>query len=200
MIGNVYQISSVPAKLDISTVKPRLSAGYIKAKLDIQKSDPYIEMHQRNIKLDVDSSACFAEEGHKTARMLMAEYAQQGLQGAQDATHETAVEGQMMVHAGPHENVYKEVAKQQFKGQVADTGIKFIPSVKPTLTWEENDLQMEWHPLKYNCSWTTASWADINLEQKGSVTISEVQKPEFHIQYTGSTNTLYLFHSLDMTV
>jgi hypothetical protein len=197
LIGNVIQMSSIPAKIDISTVTPVLAAHYVKANLEIEKTPGYIDMYSKNITCNVDSSACQAEEGHKTARMLMAEYAQQGMSAAQECAHDTAVEGQMMVHAGRGEKVIQGVAKEEMMGEVPNTGIKFSPSERPTITWNKNELVMDGHPAKNVYNWTTSLWADMQLERKGSVTVTETQKPELNIEYPGDTNTLQAFHTLD---
>jgi hypothetical protein len=190
--NNVLQIYTIPAKLDISTVKPLLSEKYVPAELDIGKTPCYVEMQSRNITCEIDSSACFAEEGHKTVAMLTEDYAREGIEAAQAYTHQSAVIGQMFVHSGKGENVINEVAKQKVEGGLCENGIKFIPSQRPAVTWNENELAIDGHPSKYTCNWTTTTLADLQLERKGSVTINEIQKPEIHIDYVGK-----MFSALD---
>jgi hypothetical protein len=190
--NNVLQIYTTPAKLDISTVKPVMSENYVPAELDIEKTPCYVEMQSRNITCEIDSSACWAEEGHKTVAMLTADYARQGIEAAREYTHKSAVIGQMMVHAGKGENVIKEVAKQEVTGGLCESGIKFIPSQRPTITWNKNELAIDGHPSEYTCNWSTTTWADLQLERKGSVTITEIQKPEIDIEYVGN-----MFSALD---
>jgi hypothetical protein len=196
--NNVLRMYSIPAKIDITTVKPLISAKYVKAKLDIQKTPAYVDMQSKNITCNIDSSACMAEEGHKTTKMLTEDFAQQGMRDIHDTMHETAVKGQELVHAGKSvKNFFKNLAKQKVRGSVPLTGIKFIPSQRPTITWSMNELKMEGHPAKYDINWDTTTFADISIKREGSVTVTEVQKPELHIEYVGNTDTLYLFHSMD---
>lgn len=189
--NNVLRIYTVPAKLDVSTIKPRLSESYVPSKLDIEKFPSYIDMHSSNITCDVDSSACMAEEGQITISMLTDEFAQEGINSIQKYAHDKAVLGQQMIHARKHENVVKEAAKQMVKGDLCQSGIKFIPSERPTITWYDNELDIDGHPGKITCDWTTTTFADIQVEQAGDIKITEVQKPEIHIEYVGTMyNTL----------
>lgn len=190
---NVLRIYTIPAKLDISTVRARLSAKYVHAHLDIEKSPCYLDMHSKNIRCEIDSSACRAEEGLKSVDMLTRDFAEDGLEALRKFTHETAVLGQAIVHAGKHENVIKEAAKQKVKGEPCHSGIKFIPSVRPKIIWHENELDIEAHTGKVTCNWDTTTFADVELEQAPSISITEVQKPEIHIEYVGS-----MFNTLDI--
>jgi hypothetical protein len=194
--NNVLQVYTIPAKLDISTVTPVLSSKYVPAKLEIEKTPGYVDMQSRDITCDIDSSECWAEEGHKTNMMLLEDNAQQCIADAQEGTHQVAEIGQLMVHAGHGENVYKEVAKQNNTGEIPDTGIKFIPSQGPTITWNMNQLVMDGHPAQNTYDWTTAAWPDTQLERKGNVTINEIQQPELHIEYTGDNSTFHLLDQL----
>ncbi|HEX2937541.1 MAG TPA: DUF6470 family protein, partial [Ruminiclostridium sp.] len=138
MIGNVLQFTSIPAKIDISSVSAKLSSTYIPSKLDIEKTPAELEIHSKNITCDIDSSECMAEEGHKTTDMLIKEYADQGLQSLQEYAHNLAVEGDMLIHAGKGEDVYKELAGQYLEADIQEPGIKFIPSERPKITWNKN--------------------------------------------------------------
>lgn len=190
--NNVLRIYTIPAKLDISTVKPRLSANYVHARLDIEQTPCYVDIHSKNITCEIDTTACKAEEGLKTVRMLTEDFAKEGLEALREFAHEKAVLGQKIVHADKGENVLVEDAKQKIKGEMCLSGIKFIPSVRPTVIWHENELRYDPHPSITRYNWTTTTFADVQLEQAPSIDIRLVQKPEIHIEYVGS-----MFNTLD---
>lgn len=197
MIGNVLQFYSIPAKIDISSTQTRLSSRYVPAKLDIEKIPAKLDISTKNITCNIDSSECFAEEGQKSVAMLISDYAQEGLNSIRDYAHSLAVEGQMYIQAEPGEDVLKEVAKAYLSGDTPESTIKFIPSERPKITWNMNEIHIDWRPAKYICNWTVASRPDSQIEQTGQVTITEVQKPELHFVYTGNPDG---YHILDKIV
>lgn len=192
MQTNVLNITTVPARIDISTTKAMLSASCVKSGLDIEKTPASVDMRSKNITFDQDSSQCWAEEGHMTTAMLVAEYARDGMESVAEYAHSSAVIGQEIVHAQRGENVYREVEKAKRNGDIPNTTIKFIPSVKPVITWNENQLDIDGHPEKDTFNWTTSQFADVRLEREGSISVTETQEPEIHIEYTGDNNTLHL--------
>lgn len=197
MLGNVIQIHSVPAKIDISSVSARIGAHSIPSKLDIEKIPSKLEIHTRNIQVQIDNTECFAEEGHKTISMLIKEKAEEGMQAIKDYTHELSVEAYMYNQAEKGEDVLKELAQNYVSGEIPDVGIKFIPSHRPKITWIENSIKTDWQPAKYICNWTVAPRPAVSVERLGSVTITEVQKPELHIEYLGYPEG---YHILDKLV
>ena len=199
MLGNVLQITSTFGRLDVSTTKPVMSEPYTPANLRIERSAPaHIEVQNKNITCNIDSTACLADEGHKTISRLTAEYAADGLASAGEYAKSESQIGQWLVHAQKGENVYKEAAKAELSGNVPDTSIKFVPSVRPTITWNLNELHITGVPEQDNYNWSTASRTSESLVQKGSVAITEPVKPSIDIEVNGDFNTLELFHSVDV--
>lgn len=190
--NNVLKITTVKGRLAESSVRGELSDHYVKADLKIDRTPAHVDMHSENITCEVDYTDSFASEGDKTVAMLTADFAESGIENAQNAAHNTAVEGQLLVHAAKGEDVFKEVAGEFTSGNIPNTGIKFIPSVRPTITWHKNSLEMEGHPEKDVYNWTTSTRADISMIKKGGVTVSVAQEPEINIEYTGDPNTLHL--------
>jgi len=197
MLVNLIRIHSIPAKIDISSVSARIGAHSVPSKLDIEKIPSKLEIHQKNIQVQIDSTECFAEEGHKTISMLIKENAEEGMQALRDYAHELSVEAYMYNQAGKGEDVLKELAKKYVSGEIPNVGIKFIPSQRPKISWIENSVQTDWQPAKYICNWTISPWPEVYMERLGSVTITEVQKPELHIEYLGSPEG---YHILDKLV
>jgi hypothetical protein len=198
VLGYVLRVISTFGRLDFSTVKPVMSEPYRPAGLRIQQITPaHIETQSRNITCNIDSTACLAEEGHKTTRQLTDEYGEQGVEAVNEYAHKEASLGQWLVHAQKGENVYKEAAESELKGDIPDTGIRFVPSVRPQITWNMNALRITGVPEKDNYRWSTTTWAPASLEREASLTVTEPVKPEIHMDVTGNFNTLRLFQSVD---
>lgn len=190
---NCLNITTVKAKIDINTVKPLMSDRYIKADVDRKTNNPHFDIHTKNIECHIDSSACRAQEGLKSESMLMEDFASQGLQDARDCAKKAAYDGQMMLKTFKNSNYKVSEQKQKLKQLPSLTGIRFIPTVRPNITWEENDIHSDYHPLSYDFNWDTHSFADINVVRKNDIDIEVLQKPEIHMEYVGD-----MFKKLDV--
>lgn len=189
---NQLSITTTKAKLDFHTVKPLMSDTYIKSDLEIQKQSAKLNMQSRNIRCEVDSSACRAEEGLKSVFELADDFAAKGMQDAREAAHDLAVRGQEFVHAKPGQNVILDEIKVKVKERPPLTGIKFIPSQRPEITWHENKLDIDFEPLKQNFSWNVHSRANIEVLRKPQLDIFMTEEPSMHIEYVGD-----MFKKLD---
>jgi hypothetical protein len=195
VLGNVIQISTTPARIDISTVRPLYDYIHINSQLDIEKTQARLDISSRDIKCDIDSTNCRAEEGLKTTSQLTADYARAGIENAQNVAHEASVEGQEIIHAGPHERAQQEIDKEKvINGQQKEYGLAFIPSQGPQITWEKNEIYMNYQPEQYMYHWNVSTKPDTQMVRSGSVSITMTQQPSITFLYTGDTNTL---NSLD---
>lgn len=186
MIGNVLDIHTVPAKIEVHSTSASLSEHYVPSKLEIDKTPAHIDMQSKNITVNVDSSACQAEEGHKTISQLTEEYAKAGMESIQQFAHNASVVRSQLLDAKRGEDVYKEISKQSLQFEIPETGLKFIPSEPPKISWNMNELKIEGHREKDTFNWKTTTWPDIRQQSYGGVTVDEVQKPEVQITYTGN--------------
>lgn len=189
MISNVLRIHSTPTKLDITTVTPYIVASYVNSELNIQKTPAQLNINQKNIKCQIDSTRCLAEEGHKTIEQLTADYAQQGIEDAQNAAKEAAIEGQEILEAMPHEKVFQEIEKSKVFDNQAEYGLKFIPSQGPVISWEQNYINTDYQPAKQDFQWNTSIKPDTRLERTGSVNITVSQYPKLDIEYVGDISS-----------
>jgi hypothetical protein len=190
--NNQLRITCVHPRLDFKTVNPVMSEPYTKAELSIKATAPHFDIHSKDITCEIDSSECRAEEGLKSVKRLIADYAEIGIESAKQAAHATAEEGQMMVHAKKGENVAIELAKQKIKEKPHISGIKFIPTSRPSITWNENHIESNFVESKQSIDWNVASRANISEPIKNSLTVTEVQDPYFDIEYVG-----HMFDKLD---
>lgn len=190
---NDLNITTVKGRIDINTVKPLMSDRYLKADVDRKTNNPRFDIQSKNIKCDIDSSMCRAQEGLKSESMLMEDFANEGLQAAKEVAKKAAYDGQMMLKTFKNGNYKVSEQKQKLKQLPSLTGIKFIPTVRPTITWEENDIQTYYHPLSYDFNWNTHNFADINVVRKNDIDIEVNPKPEIRFEYVGD-----MFKKLDV--
>lgn len=191
MISNVLQINTVPAKLDITTVKPYMISSYVSPQLNIEKTQGHLDIESKNIKCNIDSTRCFAQEGHKTIGQLTAEYAQEGIENLINVAHETAVEGQEIIESLPSARAQQNIDKEKFlNGDQRTYGLAFIPSQGPEITWEKNELNIDYQPSQYIYQWNVSSRPNSLMVRDPNISITLAQEPSITIQYTGSTDTL----------
>lgn len=189
---NQLSITTTKAKLDFYTVKPLMSNTFIQGNLDIQKQPATLNMQSKNIRCEVDSSACRAEEGLKTVFELNSDFAAKGMRDAREAAHDLAVRGQEFVHAKPGQNVILDEIKSKVKERPQMMQIKFIPSQRPEITWQENKLDVDFEPLKQNFNWDVHTRANVEELRKPELNIFMTQEPSMHIDYVGD-----MFNKLD---
>ena len=93
----------------------------------------------------------------------------------------------------PGENAILDIAKQKFMNTQTQTGIAFIPSQRPIITWEKNQLTTDIQPPKLDINWTTTTEPDIELVRPNSINITVAQYPDIQISFQGNFNTLSSF-------
>lgn len=191
--ANVLRITTTWAQLAFSSTPTAMRDRYVPAQLDITHTPAQLSIKQTNIRCEIDSSACFAEEGHKTVTQLTAEYAAGGMEDIRQAAQEATDEEWEAIEAAPHTNFIRQVAKSKSMGAMQDVALTFIPSVRPTITWVPNELDVNFQPAQLNVDWQTTLTADVQVLQRGTVQYWMAQYPSVDIEYVGDQTQ----HQLD---
>ncbi len=95
-----------------------------------------LNMKSDHIKVDIDTSRSRDSLGFKTARGLMKDAASAGLKAASDATVQYSRVGNQMMQIQDGVTVSGIIKNQMMAQTNVVTGIAFIPSVGPDITWE----------------------------------------------------------------
>ncbi len=86
-------------------------------------------------------------------------------------------------------NVPWEIARSKVVyGAQDEYGLAFIPSQRPVITWEKNELNIDIEPAQADFYWNVSSKPDAQLLHSNSLTITMVQYPQININYVGDTN------------
>ncbi|WP_312643755.1 DUF6470 family protein [Hydrogenoanaerobacterium sp.] len=177
----LLKITSVPIKISMRVESPRLEIKQPKPELTIRRVPSKLSMESKNIKAKIDTYEARDSLGFKTSRALSDAAAAEGMQAAAEATAQYAQIGNQMakIHKGANlpDIVYPKLLDQR------TTYLKFLPEVGPNISWEPNQLSMEYTPTELNFD---AKILQNSMEYiPGQIQFDVEQYPKVHIEYLG---------------
>ena len=140
---NVLKITSTPIKLSMTSQRARLESRLPDPEVGIIRNPGKLNMKSDHIKVDIDTSRSRDSLGFKTARGLMKDAASAGLKAASDATAQYSRVGNQMMQIQDGVTVSGIIKNQMMAQTNVVTGIAFIPSVGPDISWEPADLSID---------------------------------------------------------
>lgn len=145
---NVLKIITTPIKLSMTSQRARLESRMPDPEVGIIQNPGRLNMKSENIKVDIDTSRSRGSMGFRTARGIMRDGAQAGLKAAADATAQYSRVGNQMMQIQDGITV-ADIMKNQMMAQTnITTGIAFIPSVGPDISWKPADLSIDYTPAQ----------------------------------------------------
>lgn len=181
---NVLKISTTPIKLSMSSQRARLESKIPDPEVGIIDQPGRLQMKTENIKVNIDTFESRQSTGWRTAKGLMQDAAQAGLKAAGEATARYAQIGNQMAQIQKGATV-ADIMKQYTVPSPVMTGMKFIPSVGPDISWTPASLKMDYTPSKIEfdpqVDFTRSTYVpgelEINVEQFPKVEIEYVGEP-----------------------
>ncbi|EEQ58970.1 DUF6470 family protein [Enterocloster sp. OA13] len=145
---NVLKITTTPIKLSMTSQRARLESRIPDPEVGIIQNPGKLNMKSENIKVDIDTSRSRDSMGFRTARGIMRDGAQAGIKAASDATAQYSRIGNQMMQIQDGVTV-ADIMKNQMMAQTnITTGIAFIPSVGPDISWQPPDLSIDYTPAQ----------------------------------------------------
>lgn len=184
---NVLKITSTPIKLSMTSQRARLESQIPDPEVGIIQNPGHLNMKSENIKVNIDSTRTRDSLGFRTPKGLMRDAAQAGLAAASEATAQYSRIGNQMMQIQDGVTV-ADIMKNQMLAQASvATGIKFIPSVAPEISWTQPDLsidytpaQVEFHPqVSEHSARYVPGELNVNVEQYPKVEIEYVGEPMY---------------------
>ena len=173
---NVLKITSTPIKLSMTSQRARLESQIPDPEVGIIQNPGKLNMKSENIKVNIDTSRSRDSMGFRTARGLMRDAAQTGLKAAADATAQYSRVGNQMMQIQDDVTV-ADIMKNQMLAQTSvTTGIGFIPSAGPDISWTPTDLAIDFTP---HVQGTSAVYVP------GELNVNVEQYPKVEIEYMG---------------
>lgn len=191
----VMEMTVNRAKLEVSSEQPSYTMTRNKGSLQIQHSNP---------KLNIDTYEARSSMNLKSCARSVQDFAAEGMQAAYEATGRIAEEGDMLMNIQNRGNTIGEIAYQNMQPNL-DTVLAFLPSVPADISWEPQQLSMQYEMDRLSFDWRTQQQPEMQYTP-ASVEFHIKQYPKLEIEYVGkplyvppSASPDYVPPKLDMT-
>ena len=179
----LIEIKTVPIEIEMKVSHAKLEYTRGTADLEISRGDGGLSIKSRPIKLNIDTFEA-RNSVVPTAMRSIEQYAQKGQQASYTATATYAKQGKMFLEAKIGENVIGQISAQStMKNYHPNSGIEFLPSVPPEITWDPGEMHIRYEMDKLNFDWR------VNQPKfeftPGDIELSVTQQPDVIIKYVG---------------
>lgn len=179
----LIEIKTVPIEIEMKVSHAKLEYTRGTADLEISRGDGGLSIKSRPIKLNIDTFEA-RNSVVPTAMRSIEQYAQKGQQASYTATATYAKQGKMFLEAKIGENVTGKIAAEStMKNYHPNSGIEFLPSVPPEITWDPGEMEIRYEMDKLNFDWR------VNHPKfeftPGDIELSVTQQPDVIIKYVG---------------
>jgi len=191
----VLEMTVSKAKLEVSSEQPSCTMTRTKGTLQIEHTPP---------KLNIDTYEARSSMDLKSCARSVQDFGAQGVQAGYEATARIAEEGNMLMDIQNKGNTIGEIAYQNMQSSL-DTALAFLPSVPADISWDPQQLNMQYEMDKLSFDWRTKQLPEMQYTP-ASVEFHVKQYPKLEIQYIGkpmyvppSASPDYVPPKLDMT-
>ena len=172
----LIEITTVPIEIEMKVSHAKLEYTRGTADLEISRGDGGLSIKSRPIKLNIDTFEA-RNSVVSTAMRSIEQYAQKGQQASYTATATYAKHGKMFLEAKIGEDVLGQIAAEStMKNYHPNSGIEFLPSAAPEITWDPGEMQIRYEMDKLNFDWR------VNQAQfefvPGDIELSVTQQPD----------------------
>ena len=173
-----YELALTPAKLeyDNDTVRD----------MHVQTTPSTLKIDAKNISVKIDSYESRKSIGLMTMGDRISYEANRGKQHAAEMTREYVNIGQQMSNIHEGANIPIIIAQKRLSETNPQLVTAFFPSVGPNISWEPNDLNLEYKPADVDINWQELDRSMTYIA--GSVKFNVVQRASVDIEYIGGPN------------
>lgn len=177
----LLRITSIPIQYQIQIERARLemsTEGNISSKVNHRPAQ--LRTKSRNIQMRMDSTEMHADLDIKSVGRRIYEAAQQRKQAGQAKTAEYAADARKLEQPGVD---IKQIVADKLFNQQPSSKLVFIPSVGPAISWQPNDLQIQYDPGELDFDWEVVR--NTMDYVPGKFRMSILQYPKVQIEYLG---------------
>ena len=179
----LIEIKTVPIEIEMKVSHAKLEYSRGTADLEISRGDGGLSIKSRPIKLNIDTFEA-RNSVIPTAMRSIEQYAQKGQQASYTATATYAQQGKMFLEAKIGQDVIGQIAADStMKNYHPNSGIEFLPSVGPEITWDPGEMQIRYEMDKLNFDWKMSE-GEFKFTP-GDIELSVTQQPDVIIKYVG---------------
>ena len=187
----LIEITTVPIEIQMKVTNARLEYARGTAQMEVSRDKGGLNIRSRPIRVNIDTFESRSSVTPTTTQLIQ-QQAQQGMQGAYEATGVLAQEGRMMMEA-KIKNVVPQLARQQTQGEPVNNNIEFLPRVGPDISWDGGELSIRYEMDKLNFDWRMGQMNYTFVP--GDIEFTMTQRPDVIIKYVGGP--LYVPPSAD---
>lgn len=180
---NLLKITSTPIKLSMTSQRARLESQIPNPDAGIIQNPGRLNMRSETIKVNIDTTRSWDSMGFRTARGLSDDAAQAGLEAAQEATAQYSRVGSQMMQIQDGVTVTDIMKNQMLAHANMTTGIGFIPSVPPDISWTPAELSVDYTPAQVEFHPQTEMPHAVYVP--GELNVNVEQYPKVEIEYVG---------------
>ncbi len=179
----LIEIKTVPIEIEMKVSHAKLEYSRGTADLEISRGDGGLSIKSRPIKLNIDTFEA-RNSVIPTAMRSIEQYAQKGQQASYTATATYAQQGKMFLEAKIGQDVIGQIAAEStMKNYHPNSGIEFLPSVGPEISWDPGEMQIRYEMDKLNFDWKMNE-GEFKFTP-GDIELSVTQQPDVIIKYVG---------------
>ena len=178
----LLDLQVIPLKLKIHSDPGYVEYTHGSADLKITRERHGLAVNTQHARLSIDTFDCRNSIVPTTATSIKTA-ADQGIQAAQAAAAEFAMQGKRAMNAPIGGEVITQFAKElMFKNMKTNIGIEFIPKVPPKITYIPGSMEMQFEADRLNFDWRVQP-PQFKLH-RAHADISVAQYPDVKITYT----------------
>lgn len=177
----LLRITSIPIQYQIQIERARLemsSGDQVYGKMNRKPAE--LQLKSRNIQMRMDSTEMRADLDIKSVGRRIYEAAQQRKQAGQELTAQYATDANKMAQKGV--DITQIVADKLFNPEM-NSKLVFLPSVGPAISWQPNNLQIQYNPGELDFDWEMVRNTMDYVPGKFRMNI--LQYPKVQIEYLG---------------
>ena len=150
----VIEIKTTPGKYELEVTPAKLEYDNDAIRdMHVQTTPSTLKIDAKNISVKIDSYESRKSIGLMTMGDRISYEANRGRQNAAEKTREYVNIGQQMSNIHEGANIPSIIAQKRLADTNPQLVTAFFPSVGPNISWEPNELNMEYTPTELDINW-----------------------------------------------
>lgn len=178
----LLRITRIPMKFELNISSARVERNSQKSQVDVNRVAGVFKMKSRPAQLLLNTKDA-RDSISPSPVVSIRQLAQNGLQAAQNATSQYAMEGRELLNAKPGDQTLNQIFSQRVAQPTGEFEMAFLPSVGPDIQYVEPDLQLQYQADKLQFD-VRVSKGDLQFIP-GDVSLEVTQWPDMIIEYMG---------------
>lgn len=183
----VIEIKTTPGKYELEVTPAKLEYDNDTVRdMHVQTTPSTLKIDAKNISVKIDSYESRKSIGLMTMGDRLAYEGNRGKQHATEMTREYVDIGKQMSNIHEGANIPSIIAQKRLAETTPQLVTAFFPSVGPNISWEPNELNLDYQPAEVDINWQELDRSMTYIA--GSVKFNVVQRASVDIEYVGGPN------------